>query len=186
MKLKAGDVVAARTLTAIDGAAVPLPDPARVVHLQFRRFAGCPICNVHLRSFARRLGEIEAAGVREVVVFHSTAAEMLRYEAELPFTTIGDPERRLYREFGVEAGPQALANIRAVLAILRTIGPVTMDLLRTGRLSANLSPHGGRLGLPADILIAPDGRVIAAKYGEHADDQWSVDEVIDLTRVGCR
>lgn len=33
---------------------------------------------------------------------------------------------------------------------------------------------------PADFLIAPDGRVVAGKYGEHADDQWSVDELTDL------
>ncbi|MGW7379091.1 hypothetical protein [Streptomyces sp. NPDC054794] len=41
-------------------------------------------------------------------------------------------------------------------------------------------PHGGRLGLPADFLIAPDGCVLAAKYGEHAYDQWSVDELLGL------
>jgi hypothetical protein len=36
------------------------------------------------------------------------------------------------------------------------------------------------LGLPADFLIGSDGRVLAAKYGRHADDQWSVDELLDL------
>lgn len=40
-------------------------------------------------------------------------------------------------------------------------------------------PHGGSFGLPGDFLIAPDGRILAAKYGEHADDQWSVDEVLE-------
>jgi hypothetical protein len=34
------------------------------------------------------------------------------------------------------------------------------------------------LGLPADFLIAPDGRVRTCKYGAHADDQWSVDELL--------
>jgi hypothetical protein len=32
--------------------------------------------------------------------------------------------------------------------------------------------------LPADFLIAPDGTVIAKKYGTHAYDQWSVDELL--------
>jgi hypothetical protein len=41
-------------------------------------------------------------------------------------------------------------------------------------------PEGGRLGLPADFLIAPDGRVLAEKYGAHVDDQWSVDELLTL------
>jgi hypothetical protein len=36
------------------------------------------------------------------------------------------------------------------------------------------------LGLPADFLIGSDGRVLAAKFGRHADDQWSVDELLDL------
>ncbi len=43
-----------------------------------------------------------------------------------------------------------------------------------------LRPEGGRLGLPADFLIAADGRILAARYGEHAGDQWSVDELLDL------
>ncbi len=182
-KLKAGDVVAPRILATVRGEALALPDPARLVHLQFRRFAGCPICNLHLRSFTRRLGEIEAAGVREVAVFHSTDAEMRRYEDHLPFAAIGDAEKKLYREFGVEAAARALLDPRAVLAILRTIGPVTLETLRTGKRPANLSPHGGRLGLPADLLIAPDGRALAAKYGVHADDQWSVNEVLALAQT---
>jgi hypothetical protein len=46
-------------------------------------------------------------------------------------------------------------------------------------------PRSGEtvLGLPADFLIEPGGRVIAAKYGRHAGDQWSVDEVLAL--AGC-
>jgi hypothetical protein len=34
--------------------------------------------------------------------------------------------------------------------------------------------------LPADFLIGSDGRVLAAKFGRHADDQWSVDELLDM------
>ena len=39
-------------------------------------------------------------------------------------------------------------------------------------------PHGGRLGLPADVLIGPEGRVVAVLHGAHADDQWSVDQLL--------
>jgi N-methylhydantoinase A/oxoprolinase/acetone carboxylase beta subunit len=37
-----------------------------------------------------------------------------------------------------------------------------------------------RLSMPADFLIGSDGTVIAARYGKHADDQWSVDELLAL------
>jgi peroxiredoxin len=182
-KLKAGDIVPAHSWATTTGTPIAIPDPMRLVHLQFRRFAGCPICNLHLRSFVRRYAEIQTAGICEVIVFHSTAEEMRRYEDDLPFPVIGDPEKRLYVEFGVEAAPRALANPKAILAILRTIIPVTIETIATRKLAANLDPHGGRLGLPADFLIAPDGRIIACKYGEHADDQWSVDEVLALARA---
>jgi hypothetical protein len=36
------------------------------------------------------------------------------------------------------------------------------------------------LGLPADFLIDPAGRVVALRYGRHANDQWSVDELVEL------
>jgi len=31
-------------------------------------------------------------------------------------------------------------------------------------------------------LVDPTGRVLAVKYGEHAYDQWSVDELLDVVR----
>jgi hypothetical protein len=40
--------------------------------------------------------------------------------------------------------------------------------------------NGGINGLPADFLIAGDGRVLARKYGAHAYDQWSVDDLLGL------
>ena len=42
-----------------------------------------------------------------------------------------------------------------------------------------VKPTGGPFGLPADFLIAPDGRLAALKYGQHAYDQWTVDELLD-------
>ncbi len=38
---------------------------------------------------------------------------------------------------------------------------------------------GGRSGLPADFLVDGEGVVLAAHYGTHADDSWSVDDVLD-------
>ncbi|HVV13173.1 peroxiredoxin-like family protein [Amycolatopsis sp.] len=174
-----GSVVRTRELISVTGEPVSLPDPGRLVHLQFRRFAGCPICNLHLRSVARRHDEIAAAGVREVVFFHAPADELRHHVAELPFAVIPDPDKRNYVEFGVESAPRALLDPRAWGGIVRGIftGLLRRDPFPAGK------PTGGRLGLPADFLIAPDGRVLAAKYGEHANDQWPVDELLALARL---
>jgi peroxiredoxin len=169
-----------RELVSIAGGTVPVPDPGRLVHLQFRRFAGCPVCNMHLQSFVRRSDAIAAAAVREVVVFHSTVGELRKYEGALPFDVIADPKRRLYREFGVESSPRALLDPRVWLTIVRAVLRSLRGVVFDGQPMPPLIPAGGSLGLPADFLIGPDGRVLASWYGVHADDQWSVDQVLAL------
>lgn len=177
-RLQAGDVVSDHQFATISGTTVRVPDPRQWVHLQFRRFAGCPVCDLHLRSVARRHPELAAAGIREVVVFHSAAAELSAHAADLPFDIIADPDKRQYRDFGVESGPRALLDPRAWLPILRGIGRSLVAVLRKRQPIPSINPHGGRFGLPADFLIANDGRVLACKYGAHVYDQWSVDEVL--------
>jgi peroxiredoxin len=181
-----GATVTARTLTPVTGPEVAVPDPERLAHLQFRRFAGCPVCHLHLRSVVRRHAEIEAAGVREVVLFHSSARELRKHTADLPFAVVADPGKRLYAEFGVESAPRSLLGPRVWGAVLRAVLRSAWMIARGREHGPGGRPEGGRLGLPADFLIAPDGRVVAAKYGAHAYDQWSVDELLELARQAPR
>lgn len=179
-RIAVGDFVPSRELLTITDSPVTVPAPDALTHLQFRRYAGCPICNLHLRSVAKRHDEIVAAGIREVVVFHSRAQDMLPHQGLLPFSAIADPDRELYKEFGVETSIRALTHPRAWLT---PMNPKTYPIVARG-LRAGGSPaprHGdSALGLPADFLISPNGRVRAVKYGRHANDQWSVDELLDL------
>ncbi len=169
-RLSPGDVVDVRQVDTVSSGQVTVPDPERLTHLQFRRYAGCPICNLHLRSFGQRHGELEAAGIREIAVFHSTTVAMAPYQYTLPFVLIADPQRTLYQEFGVERSVRAVADPRAWAAAARGWNRHLPPQSDTG--------DGGHTGLPADFLIAPDGRIAACKYGAHANDQWSYDEVL--------
>lgn len=126
-RLRAGDTFSPRELRTLAGDTVRIPDPRQLVHLQMRRYAGCPLCSLHLRSFVRRKDDLARAGVREVAVFHSSAEELRRVHTDLPFDVVPDPERDLY-------------------------------------------------------LVAPDGKLIAVKYGKYADDQWSIDELLSLAK----
>ncbi len=120
-KMCPGTVITGRELMTLHGLRVSLPDARRWVHLQFRRFAGCPVCNLHLRSVVRRHNEIVTAGICEVVVFHSTRDELLAQEADLPFAVIADHAKKLYTEFGVESSIRALLDPRAWIPILRAV-----------------------------------------------------------------
>jgi hypothetical protein len=176
-------VIHRRDLLSVSGQVISVPDPGRLVHLQFRRFAGCPVCHLHVRSFVRRHAEIEAAGIREVVLFHAPVEELYPHTSDVPFAVVGDPEKRLYAEFGVESSPRALLDPRAWLPIVRAVLDAGWGMLRDGRPAPASSPTGGRLGLPADFLIDGHGRVLACQYGEYVDDQWSVDDLLRLART---
>jgi peroxiredoxin len=179
-KAQVGDAFPTLELTAASAQLVTIPDPAGdYVHLQLRRFAGCPICNLHLRSILTRHDEIRSAGIREVVVFHSTAAELAKHQAELPFPLIPDPARVLYRRLGVERRPGSVLAPRALRAAMAGQAAALINHRTKRGALGPVKPTGGRLGLPADFLIAPDGRITAVKYGRHAYDQWSVDELLD-------
>jgi hypothetical protein len=170
-KLRAGAVISARELTTIRSKRIQLPDPTGVVHLQFRRYEGCPFCNLHLRSIAQRHHELLAAGIREVVVFQSSPTELLTHHGDVPFAVIADPTRTLYAEFGAGSSPRAVLDPRAWLAGVRAV--------TSERPSPPANPPQA-LGLPADFLVAADGHVLACKYVVHAYDQWSADDLLQL------
>jgi peroxiredoxin len=176
-RLKPGQVIVARQIAALNGA-VTLPDPNQLVHLQFRRFAGCPVCDLHLHSIAQRHDEIVSAGILDVAVFHSSAEDLRPFTMELPFAVVADPEKKLYVEFGAEASPRALLNPRGWPAILRGVQRSLNRILRGRQPVTSVHSEGGKLGLPADFLIARDGRILACKYGAHIYDQWSVDDLL--------
>ncbi len=182
-RIQPGAIVEPRELVTIHSERIRIPDRQRLVHLQFRRFAGCPVCNLHLHSIVQRYEEIVAASIVEVVVFHSSADALLPYAGDLPFAVIADPDKRLYLEFGVEAGGRALLDPRAWVRVMQGVLRSALLALRKQQPVPTLNPEGGRFGLPADFLIASDGRVVVCKYGSHAYDQWSVDEILRLSKL---
>lgn len=176
-KLQTGERLAARELTTIRGDRLRVPEPGRLVHLQVRRFAGCPMCTTHLRSLALRREEIAEAGITEVLVFRSTTEALREHYADVPFAVVADPAKQVCSALGVESSLRAPLDPRAWLAGL-------LGALRNLPRLPTLPPRmRGALGLPADFLIDGDGTVIACKYGVHAYDQWSVDQLLALATL---
>ena len=92
---------------------------------------------------------------------------------------IGDPEKVLYRRYGVETSIWAILNPRgwhaAISGNLRKDKPVLKG-----------NPKWGRFGLPADFLISPDGVIRDVHYGTYGYDQWSVDDVLQKLRSSLK
>jgi peroxiredoxin len=171
-KLTPGITVPPFQVKTISGKLVSVPTPsARLLHLQFRRFAGCPLCNTHLRSFVKRARDLEQAGIHEIIFFHSSPELLNQYVNDIPFDLVADPDKKFYRQFAVETSSKALLHPAIIKALLKS--------LKTEKI-AFPKVENGRLGLPGDFLIDGSGKLVSCKYGLHAYDQWEVDELLEL------
>jgi peroxiredoxin len=170
MKYKAGDIFPQLTVITSKGESLTIPvDGARYTHVQFRRFSGCPICNTHIAALRRGKPELDSLGIHEVLFFHSSNEDVAGFHHDLPFDAVGDPKKQFYRQFGVESSWSALS--------LSAISAAFSSLLR-GKFALKMT--GGPLGLPAEFLVGPDGRIKAALYGKDAYDQWTLNTVVEL------
>jgi peroxiredoxin len=177
-RLRPGDRLDRLALTTIAGGRLSLPNGEDLIHVHLLRFAGCPVCTLHVHAFTGRHAEIELAGVRSLLVYPSTRQELARYQPELPFDVVADPERSLFRRLGAESSVRAVLDPRAWGPSAVAIAQAVATAVRERRPIAPRTSKEGSLGLPADLLIAPDGEVVGSKYGAHAADHWTVDEVI--------
>ncbi|MEJ2106720.1 MAG: peroxiredoxin-like family protein [Acidiferrobacteraceae bacterium] len=168
-----GEILEQYELESIQGSSVPVPHPTQLTHLQFRRFAGCPMCNLHIHSFMQGYDQLLAAGIQEVAIFHSDKDALLKHHTDAPFPIVADPKKLLYKAFGVEASILSVLNPGVWPAAFKGMFRYGVGLPALGE-----SP----LGLPADFLIDSNGRILAAKYGDHAYDHWEVAHVLELAR----
>jgi peroxiredoxin len=118
-----------------------------------------------------------------VVVFHSAAERLRGYQADLPFTVVADPDREHYRRFGVETGVRTMVDPRVWWAAVRSGHAWLTHHSDPDWAGVGESDGTTHLGLPADFLIDPDGTLVAAHQGSHADDQWSVDDLLKIGRT---
>lgn len=170
-KLSAGRIIPFRTWKDAQGNEVQLPNAKRWTHLQFRRYSGCAVCNLHLQEFITRQHALLDANIQEVIIFNSTRERILEDLPGCPFPIIADQHKYLYQEFGVGASRLAVLYPSVWLPALRGAVNFGVQLPRDQE-TMN--------GLPADFLIDCQGKIIAAHYGKHAYDQWSLDTVLAL------
>lgn len=181
-QLPSGATIPTRRLRAMSGNKVAVPATGIWTHVQFLRFASCPICHLQLCSFADRYQEVADAGIAVVVLVCSPDNELRRYQPLLPFPVVADPDWVLYRDFGLDTGLGAIANPGTWWAAIRRAA-AALHRNHPDRARIRIHDRSTSLALPADFLINPEGTVVAAHYGHHAGDQWSVGHLLDVHRV---
>lgn len=145
--------------------------------LSFYRFASCPLCNFRIHELIAHHKAFADAGIRMVGVMQSSGENIAKYAAKQnpPFPIIADPERSLYRLYGVTPSILGMFHPRvfstAMKAMFAGIFPGVPDFpLAT---------------VPADFLIDPEGLVWSAYYGKAISDHIPFETVTEFAADDC-
>jgi peroxiredoxin len=177
MRLTLGSPAPDFSAESIGGRCVSLEQlRGRPVLLKFYRFATCPVCNLHMHRFILEHRMVSDAGLTTVVFYHSPADKLAEaQDYATPFDLIPDPEKTIFRAYGVERGLRGLVSP----AVMRDY----MKALAAGFSPGLLTSDGGITGNPADFLIDASGQVVYAHYGKHYADSLEAAGVIDAWRA---
>jgi len=138
--------------------------------LSFFRYASCPACNLRIHELTKVYDELQEKGLAILAVFESPKESIMKYVAagELPFSIIPDPDRNLYKQFGVEASwiKYVLGAPTVMKAILKGIFPGKME--------------GDWAMVPADFLIDEHGSIHTAYYGKNIGDHLDFQHILSF------
>lgn len=172
MRLKAGDQAIDFNIKDIQGNSWHLEDfKGKKLMLSFYRYAACPLCNLRVHSLSRKYALYKEHGIEMLAVFQSPKENIIKYTGKrnAPFPMIPDPERKLYKQYGVESSMIGLAK-----------GFFTGTFLLPKLLKSGIRPgkiDGDTSLIPADFLIGPDLKIEKAFYGKDIGDHIPEKEI---------
>ena len=170
MRLKVGQTPKPFTAEDIQGQRVSLDDFAgQWLLLSFLRFAACARCGLRIYSLSLQYPTLAEQELQIVAFVESSRENILSqpYAQTAPFPIIADPQQVLYKQYGVEVSRFGL-----------WWGGLTRkrELARGYELGFGKGPMDGPdERMPADFLIAPDGRIRIAHYGRDSGDTLTFD-----------
>ncbi len=135
----------------------------RKVWLSFYRYARCPLCSVIFNAIVTKAKFLKKHKIELVAVFESSLKNFPSHIGEcspLTCAIIPDPEKTLYKLYGIEKSVFALFHPKAITLFFKSMSQGYFQ----GFPDASLNR------LPAHFLIDESGKVHKAYYGEHAAD----------------
>ncbi len=171
MKLKPGTSAVHFNATDLHGNPIsPEQFKGHKTMLSFYRYAACPFCNLRVHNIIQRQPDWEKKGLNVVGVFHSPKDSVMKNvgQQKPDFTIIPDPQKELYKLYGVEK------SILGLMVGMKRMGEF-IESARKGFFK--IAPEGGMQSMPADFLIDESGEIVKAYYGKDLGDHLPFDEI---------
>jgi peroxiredoxin len=162
MNLSSGLTAPDFTTQDIDGKAIRLADyEGKKLLLCFFRYAGCPFCNLLLHSLVERYPALHKNGLDILAFMQSSRESILAYPAHMsrpqpPFPLIADPDREIYKLYGVEDSLTKFT--RGIIKAPKLFNQLYKLRFPQGKIDGNL------FLIPAFFLIGPDDLKIYEAY----------------------
>jgi thioredoxin-dependent peroxiredoxin len=172
MRLKKGQQATSFQVLDIFDEPINLQDyKGKKLLLSFYRYAACPLCNLRVHSLIQKYPEFQSQGLYLMAFFESSKESIARYvgKQDAPFPIIADPERSVYKEYGIES-----SWFRFMWSMVIKM-PAMISALFKGFPPGKL--ENDKALLPADFLIGPDLEVVTAFYGSNIGDHLPIREI---------
>lgn len=139
--------------------------------LGFFRNVNCPFCNRRVHQIMGNNLKLQQSGIQLVFLFESSSEKLsssVFHQGISPWPLIGDPEKNIYRQYGVE---------QSTTKMMRTMVSSSMSKAKKETKDLNLpSDKDASMNLiPADFFIDEDFKIVKAHYGKHLDDHVPIE-----------
>lgn len=170
MRLRVGDRAPDVVLQSLDGARLNCSSPRIPAVVLFTRYAGCPICQLHVSHIAQAMPEFRARSCGVWMIFQSTQQHLEAAMAEWNpgFSAVADPAAHLYDAFAAGSSMAGFIHPRSLLAVVRAI--------RAGKRHGRF--EGREMQMPAGFVLESSGRLAFARYGRHVGDDAPIVELL--------
>lgn len=175
MRLVPGEKIKNIVLPAIDGSTFDMDlVEGKPVMISFLRFATCPFCNLRVHELVKRFDEF-GEDFTIIAIFDSSLEHLTKHASghKAPFPILADQENKYYREYGIEK------SLYGMLKGMILRFPTLMKGLLQGYLPNIFK--GSLITMPADFLVAREGRIQTVYYGKDEGDHLPFEQVREFS-----
>lgn len=182
MKIQTGQLASDFVATDVNGKQVRLSDfRGKKIILSFYRNVNCPFCNRRVHQLMLNSLSFKNKDVQLFFLFESSNEVLKKsafHKGIVPWPLIGDQERKLYTQYGVE---------RSSIGVFKTMFAANMPKAMREAKKLNLpeerDKHAHMDQMPADFFIDENFRIVTAHIGSHMDDHIAYEKILAFAGI---
>lgn len=180
MKLHVGDNALDFTTLDMYGKEIQLSSfRGSKIALSFYRNVSCPFCNRRIHQLINRKSHLHQSGTQFIFLFESSNKKLQEssfLQDVSPYPLIGNPDRSIYEQYGVE---------KSLLGVLKTpfVSSFFKALRDTRPLNLPTDKEASGNLMPADFFIDEKFTIVRAHYGTHLDDHVPLEDLMAFAGV---